>query len=115
MNPKILERICKIRRLSGNNPGEKEAESARAKYTELLERHGLAEADLDRFEGRFRPPPPPPPPPRAYGPPVGFPSGVEIHIVEGFGFGSVFGFGHSFGFGPSTGTGADTSTNFTGP
>jgi hypothetical protein len=104
-----IEKICKLRRLSQNNPDEHEAAKARKKVDELLERHGLTEADLDRHE---RPRPQPMPVPVHPGPFSGFPGGVTIYIVPGHGFGSVFGFGHGFGFGPSsTDTGTSSQTD----
>jgi hypothetical protein len=98
---KVLNKLCKLRRLAGpGNPDENEKAAARAKLDELLAKHKVTEAQLDAHEAPALPVPPIPAGFNPFGP------GVVV-VVQGFpGFGGFGGFG---GF--STGTSSITTGN----
>lgn len=103
----LLERICKVRRLARQSPEAGERKNAEEKLAQLLEKHRISEADLDRHDSKAAPFGVPPPAQPQWG-------SVVVEIMPGFGFGSVFGFGHGFsvhftGFPGNTSTGTSTT------
>ncbi len=49
-NQEVIEKVKKLFALAGNNPSEKEAESAMLKAQELLLSHDLSIGDVDAFD-----------------------------------------------------------------
>jgi hypothetical protein len=105
---KMLDKLCKVRRLAQNNPEEKERAAAWGKLAELMAKHEVSAAQLDAYEkGRGVLPAAPR---YAQPAPAPFQGGFVVEIDPSSGFGRVFGFGFGFSVNVTGGTGTDSTT-----